>query len=247
MKKIILIILLTSNLYSENNDLKFEKANKFVTEKKYTDAIYEYQEILKSGVESAELHYNLGFSYFKINKLGKAILHFEKAKKINPSDEDLIFNLKYAELRKIDKIDEIPEFFLKLWLSKIYNFINSNYVLILIYLFLVIGISIILIMFFNQEIFRRSIFLIGVVFVISSIFLILIYETQRNDSEKNKIGIITTSTAMIKLTPTIDSEDAFILHEGTKISLIEVINNWSKIKIGDGKIGWIENINFGEI
>ncbi|VAV85262.1 Aerotolerance protein BatE, partial [hydrothermal vent metagenome] len=42
--------------------------------------------------------------------------------------------------------------------------------------------------------------------------------------------------------PNLRSETAFVLHEGTKVQILETYNkNWTKVKIANGKTGWIAN------
>ena len=55
------------------------------------------------------------------------------------------------------------------------------------------------------------------------------------------------ANAYIKSAPSIQSDDLFILHEGTKVQVLEVFNDWTKIKLSDGMIGWLENLAIEEI
>lgn len=76
---------------------EFAQANKFYEEKEFDKAIQAYEIVLKQGVESASLYYNLGNAYFKKGDLGHAILYYMRAKQLDPSDEDITHNLAFAK------------------------------------------------------------------------------------------------------------------------------------------------------
>ncbi|HWR82542.1 MAG TPA: tetratricopeptide repeat protein [Candidatus Deferrimicrobium sp.] len=78
--------------YSET----FARANRLYEQKDYTAAIEGYSEIQQAGVESASLYFNLGNAYFKAGDLGRAILYYHKARRLDPSDGDLLTNLEFA-------------------------------------------------------------------------------------------------------------------------------------------------------
>ena len=182
--------------------------------------------------------------YFKNNNLGKAILHFEKANKLDRNNEDILFNLQYAQAKRIDKIDLIPEFFLKTWFKPL-NPTNKKYFQSL-YLGFLFGLIFLTVVYFYSSLNRKVIF-VGIILSLLSFCTILIYEYGESEKSSKVEGIITTSIVNIKLSPVRDSEDAFLLHEGTKFILLDNVGDWFKIQLSDGKIGWIESTNFGKI
>ena len=119
MKRILLILLVfipfTYAGASEQSEI-ISSANNDFKEGKYAKAAEAYEKVIASGVGSVEVYYNLGNSYFKLNKLPEAILNYEKAKKINPGDEDIVFNIKVANSKIVDKIEVLPElFYIRYW------------------------------------------------------------------------------------------------------------------------------------
>ena len=52
-------------------------------------------------------------------------------------------------------------------------------------------------------------------------------------------AIIFASEIEVKTEPTVGSNVAFVLHEGTKVQILDTLNNWKQIKLTDGKTGWI--------
>ena len=111
MKKISLIflVLLSFNLYG--NDSLFISANNDYANKNYLSASEKYENILSYNLESVELYYNLGNSYFKLDEIHKAIYNYEKALIIDQDFTEAKENIELSKLKLIDKIDEMPELF----------------------------------------------------------------------------------------------------------------------------------------
>ena len=250
-KNIILILLtrLSNNLLSEENlnfsvfDDKCTKANNRYNASKYEKSIEVYFEILDSGVHSAELYYNLGNSFYKLNDIPNSILFYEKSLKLNPTDKDIINNLKMVNNAIIDDITKIPEPFFDNQLNKISNNLSySNWgliSLIISFLFLLLFIF----YFFSKEpIVKRTSFtlLLVLLFLIGITTKISLHAYEKNHLEK--YAIIFSSKIEIKSEPNERSENLLILHMGTKVKIIDSFNDeWVKIKLVNGQEGWINN------
>ena len=72
-----------------------------------------------------------------------------------------------------------------------------------------------------------------------------IYEKKQYENEKP--AIVFAEIAMVKSEPKTTSPDAFVLHEGTKVYILESIANWKKIELTDETTGWIEESAIREI
>jgi len=250
-KNIILILLamFSNNLLSEENlnfsvfDDKFTKANNLYNDSKYEKSIEVYFEILDSGVHSSELYYNLGNSFYKLNDIPNSILFYEKSLKLNPTDKDIINNLKMVNNAIIDDITKIPEPFFDDQLNKISNNLSySNWgliSLIISFLFLLLFIF----YFFSKEpIVKRTSFtlLLVLLFLIGITTKISLHAYEKNHLEK--YAIIFSSKIEIKSEPNQRSENLLILHMGTKVKIIDSFNDeWVKIKLVNGQEGWINN------
>ena len=81
---------------AESPNTVFFRANTFYAEEHYAEAAAQYEEILAAGLESGNVHFNLGNAYFKAGDVGRAILSYERARRLIPGDPDLIANLGYA-------------------------------------------------------------------------------------------------------------------------------------------------------
>jgi len=246
---LILLVMFSNNLLSEENlnfsvfDDKFTKANNLYNDSKYEKSIEVYFEILDSGVHSSELYYNLGNSFYKLNDIPNSILFYEKSLKLNPTDKDIINNLKMVNNAIIDDITKIPEPFFDNQLNKISNNLSySNWgliSLIISFLFLLLFIF----YFFSKEpiVKRTSFTLLFVLLVLIGITTkISLHAYEKNHLEK--YAIIFSSKIEIKSEPNERSENLLILHMGTKVKIIDSFNDeWVKIKLVNGQEGWINN------
>jgi tetratricopeptide (TPR) repeat protein len=106
MKIFFFILLIFSN--TQNIDNLFEESNDLYTNGDYQNAVQGYLEIVKSGFESAELYFNIGNSFYKLNNIPESNYYYEKAKSISPNDDDILTNLSFAQNLRIDKIETLP-------------------------------------------------------------------------------------------------------------------------------------------
>ena len=147
LKLFLLLLFAFTNVKSfvqTEAEAAMQSGNTFYQKENYEAAAKEYESVLENGYESAPLYYNLGNSYFRLNELGKAILNYEKALKLEPGDEDVIYNLRIAEARTIDKIQEVPEIFISEWwnvLVAIFPVSGWGIVFIILYLFMLVLIA----------------------------------------------------------------------------------------------------------
>ena len=241
MKKIIFLLLLVANtLLSQSIDNIFYSANDFYKNEKFEKAIELYQQIESKGTISVELYYNLGNSYYNLNKVGPSIYYFEKALKLDPTNEDAQNNLIFAKRLALDNIQEIPK--------NIFQKINANYlqqlsfnqwaIVSVVFSFLAC-ILFLLFYFANSPTIKRIYFGLSISSFLLLIICFSITYNQYSFSKNNKEAIVFAETSTVKNAPTFNSEEIFMLHEGTKVIVLDALDNWKKIKLADGKQGWI--------
>lgn len=235
MKLKTLIITLLVSISSFASDQLFEKANKAYNNSDYTSAITLYDSILTIELESSELYYNLGNCHYKTQDWANAIWHYEKSLKLEKNDKT-IQNLELANIKIIDRIEEIPQLFYKKWWSifiSIFNTFSWQLISILI-IWLALTIKI-LSQFTN---YKKEHFLS----ILYSILLISVFATyssyQVNITKKE--AIIFTSSMVVNSAPTTNSTNLFTLHSGSKIEILDTIGEWINIKIANGSSGWIK-------
>ena len=254
MKRILYIALVLApvSLFGmvtvQNTDSLFTLANKFYTEGKYSEAITNYEAIIALGKMSAELYYNLGNAYFKLNDIAHAILYFERAYLLNPSDDDIAFNLDLARAYTTDKIEAIPDFFVVKWFMSISNIFSSNaWAFLAISFFVLTLLLLVIYQFSGKYLIKKNAFISSwialLLFIVSLSFSI----SQKNRIINSNHAIITTSAISVKSSPSDNSNDLFILHAGTKIETLRNVGEWCEIRIADGNKGWVPKSAFERI
>lgn len=244
MKKVILIIavLLGFNSYSQNPTEEFAQANKLYQEQKFEEALSVYESLITKNYISADLYYNLANTYYKLNRIAPSVLYYRKALKLNPNMEDAVFNLKMAEALTADKFEHLPKTNLKLLWENISEFLTVNQ---WAYLSLLSSLlTLVLFLWFKFSLSssnKRLAFVLGVVAISITVFSVFVSFQQKSHWEKNKEAVVMVSNTYIKVAPNQSSEDAFILHEGSSIIVVDQLDDWFRIKLSDGKVGWIKS------
>lgn len=241
MKKLITyIICLVAFVSIHAQDTRFENGNTLFSEEKYAEAIEVYNEILDSGVESAEVYYNLGNSYYKSSNLPEAILNYERALLLSPNDKDVKYNLEMANMQVTDKLDTVGAFFLVSWFEDFKNTNKSDsWAIISIVAFVIAALMIGFFFLSRKSIIKQFSFGMAIVLVAVSITAFNFAGSQKDKLTNRNTAIIFEPSVSIKSSPSFSGKDLFILHEGTKVEILEEVQGWNRIVISDGNDGWL--------
>lgn len=248
MKKLVfLLVFIGTGFLGFAQDLKvsFEEGNALYQEKKYEEAIEKYKAITDAGLESAALYYNLANAYFKTNQLSQAILNYERAARLAPNDDDIRQNLNIANEATIDRFETLPEPMIKTAYHGIFKAMQPGTWGVLALVFLVIMLVGTYLYLYTTK--RRQGFALGIFSFLLGIISLWLAYAHLNNLRNYRPGIVTATSTYVKSGPGEKAEDVFILHEGTKATVTEYYDNWKKIKLPDGKIGWISAKDIIEI
>jgi tetratricopeptide (TPR) repeat protein len=244
MKKIIFLFAvlcgLSGTVLAENDLLK--KANDLYSGGDYHSAAQEYELILKERGVAPEVYYNLGNAYYKLNETGKAILNYERALRLDPTNEDAKVNLTLAGQKVVDNVTQMPSFFLVRWLDILTKQLNSNEWLAISVLFFILALGGIMIFVFGFAVNIRKIsfYVAGLFFAIT--IVTMIFAGIRKDQVVNhKEAVIMSGVVVVKSSPDKSGTDLFQLHEGTKVKVKSSLGEWTEIVLGNGNVGWVEN------
>jgi len=224
------------------NETLFAQGNTLYNDGNYTEAIEKYQAILDSGMHSAELYFNLGNAYYKLNNIAPSIYYYEKALQLAPNDKDILSNIAFARNMTIDVVDTIPEVGFSKFVKSVTNMMSfdawAKTSVGLVILFVILFLS----YYFSYTSLKKRLAFVGSLasIILACGSLSLAYH-KYNLVQHDRPAIVFAKEAQIKSEPNLRSTEAFKLHEGTKVQILDTVQNWKKIKLADGKIGWIVN------
>lgn len=249
MKTFIYTMFLILNFNGiAQNPSAFEKGNTFYNNGQYNEAIEQYQSIIKTGKHSAEVYFNLGNAYYKLNHVAPSIYNYEKALQLAPNDKDIKNNISFARNMTIDAIDVLPEVgFSKLTKNTINILTFNNWAKLSVAL-VILFVILFLMYYFSFSTTQKRLSFVGSFIVLFLAIIALVFAFQKyNLTQNNHPAIVFSKESRVMSDPNKTSSEAFRLHEGTKVQVLEAYDNWNKIKLSDGKIGWIPSQDIKEL
>ena len=241
----LLFLSFLSSGFSAEPAALLDSASKAYSRGSFEKAAQCYEGVISSGYESAEVYFNLGNAYYKLDKIGMSVLNYERAKKLSPNDEEINFNLRLANQRTIDKIESGTSLFLNDWWSSIKSMqtektwgIRSIICFSLFIFFLAVFIT-------SGKIFTKQLgFWLSLICLVLSVISFFITKSKYNDLIDKNSAVILSSSVEIKNAPSNTGTKLFILHEGTKVSTPQIISSpdgdWVMVGVSPEKVGWVK-------
>jgi len=238
---LLIIMLFSFQAFSqESKNEKFRQGTDYFVAGNYDKALETWIDLYNTGYRSAELEYNIGNTFFKLNNVPGAILFYERAHLHKPADEDINYNLQIARTLAVDRFEEIPELFFVRWYNFLALIMSTNrwakisivtFVLCLLFLSLYFYST-----KYNLKVLGFWLALILLIISLASVALSARNKSLVHDSHK---AIVFSPLVNGKSSPDNSGTDLFVLHEGTKVSIEDEVGEWYEIRLSDGNMGWI--------
>lgn len=233
---LLMFLPLSANAITKKNaDDEYKKEN-------YQQAIRDYEELLKKGA-SADLYFNLGNAYYRTDNITRAVLNYERALQLSPGDEDIRFNLQMARSKTIDKITPKSEMFFVTWYKALVNITSVDGWARTSIISIAVALVLVLCYLFGHKVLLRKVGFYGaavlvVIFILSNVFA---YE-QKCLLTNNTGAIVISPSASLRKTPVANSENNTIIHEGTRLEIVDdTMKDWKQVKLEDGREGWVQS------
>lgn len=235
----ILTFLLSSTGFAQNEAL-FKEGNALYNDANYEEAINKYETIINNGKHSAELYFNLGNAHYKLNHIAPSIYYYEKALQLRPNDKEIKNNIAFARNMTIDAIDTIPEVGFTKFINGISkSFTFERWAIISIGLVILFVILFLTYYFTSSSTKKRMTFIASMASILLAALALTFAFHNYELKEIDQPAIVFAQESLVKSEPNLRSNEAFKLHEGTKVQILDTVNNWKKIRLADGKTGWI--------
>ena len=237
-----------SNAQEQDAYAIFKQANEYYNQGQYEKAIEAYQRIESMNTISAELYFNLGNSFYKSNNIAESIFYYEKALLLNPQDKEIRDNLGYAQNMRIDAIETIPLSFFQSLGNKIIFFLSIKQLSILALLSVLFSLCAYIVFRESMDSSRkRTSFTLSILFLVTGLASFGLSRIALSEEQKDRPAILFGKEVLLRAEPNQGSEVFVTLHEGTKVDILEIFEDFSKIKLANGQTGWIEKDELKEI
>ena len=250
VKKIccLLAMMFPMFLWAITPEQQISEANKLYLSGHYENAVSVYEKITQEGLASPILYYNLGNAYFKLGNMPMAILYYEKAQKLAPADADIAHNIRLANTRIVDKIESVPVLFYVRWWNSALNILSPD-TFAKVSLGLLSFFWILLACYFlvRRRGLRITAFYFAMLFGIAAIFGMVLASQSHHNALNPDEAIVMEPSAGVKGSPDEKSVDLIVIHEGTKVKVLDRIGDWKEIRIANGNSGWIQTKAIREI
>lgn len=241
MKHFVYILtFLIGTLGFAQNEALFEQANDLYNKADFEQAISKYEAIIDAGEHSAAVYFNLGNAHYKLNHIAPSIYYYEKALKLSPNDKEIQNNIAFARNMTIDDIEKTPELGFSKFAKNITNWLTFDGWAKLSIALMLLFVVLYLIFYFTYGSTKKRMAFIGAMsFLILSCCAVALAFNNYNLVKNDRPAIVFAKESQVKSEPNLRSSESFKLHEGTKVQILDTVNNWKKIKLADGKTGWI--------
>ena len=242
---VLLLSLAMPAAAQEDVSSLWEKAGEAFAAGQWQNALNCYQMIEGEGLESDDLYYNIGNTFLKLQDNAHAILYYERALKLNPSHADAAHNLEIVRQMTLDKIDEVPEFILVSWFHGLRQGLSANaWAWITLGLLLLAGVLLTVFRSGAPRSLRKVSFILSCIVLVLAIFTFIFSLQQKRAVTRQDSAIVTAPVCSVKSSPAEGGKTVFVLHEGTKVRLLDDVGDWAKIEIADGRQGWAQGSTF---
>jgi len=235
-----LILIFLQQAFTQEQEEKFRQGAEYFSTGSFEKALDVWTSLYKTGYRSAELSYNIGNAYFKMNNIPGSILYYERASLLKPADEDIKYNLQIARTLVVDRFEEIPELFFVSWYNFMSLLLSSNtWARISIATFILCLIFLSLYFYSSKYKFKVLGFWIALLMLIISLSSLAFTIRNKNLVYNSREAIIFTPIVNGKSSPDSSGTDLFLLHEGTKVTVEDEVGEWFEVRLSDGNKGWI--------
>ena len=240
----LLAVLLCLSAFSASaagEDARWNEASAAYTESDYATALAAYQAIEADALVSPDLYYNIANCHFKLGDIPHAILYYEKCLKLAPSHADARNNLEICRQFTLDRIDEIPPFLFAAWVKKVkYIFTADTWAWLTVALALVVAALLLGFRFFRRSGARKASFILACVVALLAVGTLVFSLSEKADARRSDSAVMIQPVSTVKSSPGDGGKSIFVLHEGTKVELLDSLGEWVKIELADGRQGWVK-------
>jgi tetratricopeptide (TPR) repeat protein len=225
-----------------------QQANEAYQSNDFKNAIELYTKVVDLQYESATLYYNLGNAYFKSGDNARALLWLERARRLDPNNEDIIHNISFVEQKLVDRIEHLPELFIiKLWNNTSRFLTGNQWATLSIVACSLFALCLLIILLIRISWIRSISIFAAILALFLTVFSVIFAKKESTRYIQHPQGIIMGYVVNVKSTPNEKGSDLFVIHSGLKVGITDQLNEWVEIRLPNGEKGWIQTTQIEEI
>ena len=219
---------------------QFREAAQAYRNTEYAAAIRALQDLVAQGYATFPVYYNLGNACYKNGDLGGSMLYYEKALLLDPGNEDVLHNIRVVRARTRDRVEPIPLlFFVRWWNDLKQGHLPGTFFVWSLVLAWMLAAALFVFFGFRGVGLRRvaltSVILTSLLFAGT----VTLYSSRLEQIDAHRSAIVMDDEAMVRSTPDATGVESFTVHEGLKVEILESRESYYRIRLADGKNGWI--------
>ena len=231
---------LSANSMKDSAVVYLQQANEAYQANQFEDAIALYTEVVDLQYESATLYYNLGNAYFKSGDNARALLWLERARRLDPNNEDIIHNISFVQQKLIDKIEHLPELFIvRFWNNTSSLLTGNQWAVLSIVACSLFALCLLFILLIRISWIRSLSIFTVILALFFTVFSIIFAKKESTRYIQHPQGIIMGYVVNVKSTPNEKGSDLFVIHSGLKVGITDQLNEWVEIRLPNGEKGWV--------
>ena len=219
----------------------YQEGNRLYQEGNFEEALASYLRLVEAGFESGEVYYNLGNTHFKLGDLAQSILYYERARRLLPGDADVQANLELARSLTFDEIEPLPRFWLFAAVAWWVELLPRMVLITVVAASYLVGTGLVLLLILKRGVpvavwGRRIALASGVVFLLFGLNLAV----REFEVGRAQEAVVLQPQVDVMSAP-LDDETLtiFTLHEGTKVRIDRLSEEWAEVALEDGRVGWV--------
>lgn len=217
----------------------------------FAEAVAGYEQVIADEGSSSPLYYNLGNAYYRHGKLGKAVIAYERALKIDPSNSDAAFNLAFVNRQLADK-QRTDKSTLGIMFDKVIGWFSPDQWAWICCGIFILSLALVAVYLFTESVGLRKLGFFGAIGgVVLTILTFIVAENAASVTLGNDSGIVVSQSVILSSSPRAPkdrNEEVALIHEGTKLRIIDSLNTrvdsastkWYKVEIDRTHQGWLQ-------
>ena len=219
----------------------YQEGNRLYQEGDFEEALASYLRLVEAGFGSGEVYYNIGNTYFKLGDLARSILYYERARRLLPGDQDVQANIDLARSLTVDEIEPLPRFWLFSAVEWWVGLLPRTLLIAVVAASYLVGTGVVVLLILKRGAPLavwgwRIAFASGVVFLMFGLNL-AVREFELGRAQE---AVVLQPQVDVMSAPLDDETLAvFTVHEGTKVRIDRLSEEWAEVVLEDGRVGWV--------